>query len=389
MILPDYAGGSIVNLMRSLGDACGAAPPLPYVPLREEKVSPGDTARHIVLLVLDGLGYRYLQTAGRGSTLHGHLQGHLTSVFPSTTASAVTTFLSGLAPQQHALTGWHMYFSELDAIAAVLPLKPRGESAFGAPPEALPRRLFGYAPFVERIPRRSVFVTPQAIADSAFNRYHSRQAEVRSYRTLPELFAQIAAAVRSSPQPGYVYGYYAELDALAHAHGIDSPQVAAQFAALDEAFGAFLSAMAGSPTLIVACADHGFIDSPPERQIDLAQHPELAALLARPLCGEHRVAYCYLRPGAAPRFEDYVRVRLGGCLDLHTGSALIEQGWFGPGPADPRLASRVGEFVLVMRENWTLFDWLEGEKRHRQIGVHGGISEEEMRVPLIAVRCDA
>lgn len=387
MILPDYEGGSIVNLMRSLGDACGATSPLPYAPLREGKVSLHGTARTIVLLVVDGLGYDYLQREGRGGALHGHLHSRLTSVFPSTTASAVTAYLSGLSPQQHALTGWHMYFSELDAIAAVLPLRPRGAGAFDAPPGALSRRLFGHAPFVDRIARHATFVSPQAIAGSEFNRYHSGRATVRAYTTLAELFGQIEAAVREAAGPAYIYAYYPELDSLAHIHGVASPQVAAQFAALDEAFGAFLAAIAGSDTVVLACADHGFIDSPAERQIDLAQHPDLAATLVRPLCGERRVAYCYVKPGQASRFEAYVREAFDGCMDLFTGRELIERGWYGPGAADPRLLSRVGDYVLVMRENWTLMDWVEGEKRYRQIGVHAGISADEMFVPLVIARC--
>ena len=388
MICPDYEGGGIVNLMRSLGDACGA-PSLPYAPLREAKVSLGGTARHIVLLVIDGLGYDYLQRHGAGGHLQARLKGRLTSVFPATTASAVTTYLSGLAPQQHALTGWHMYFAELDAIAAVLPLRPRGAGVFDAPPGALSRRLFGHRPFVDRLARRSIFVSPEDIAASEFNRYHSGSAAVRGYRSLPELFGQIAAAIRESDAPTYIYAYYPELDALAHSHGIGSAPVAAQFARLDEAFGAFLAAIAGSDTLVLACADHGFIDSPPERQIDLAQHPELAATLLRPLCGERRLAYCYVRAGQAARFEDYVAEHFGHCSHLFTRQALLEQGWFGPGPADPRLASRIGDYALIMREEWTVLDWVEGEKRHRQIGVHAGLSADEMHVPLIAVRCNA
>lgn len=387
MVRPDYEGGSIVNLMRSLGDACGAQTPLPYAPLRDVKVSLHGTARNIVLLVIDGLGYDYLQQKGHGGALHGHLHSRLTSVFPSTTASAVTAYLSGLAPQQHALTGWHMYFSELDAIAAVLPLRPRGAGEFDAPPGTLSRRLFGHAPFVNRIARCATFVSPQAIANSEFNLYHSGRATVRGYKTLQELFGQIEAAIRESAVPSYIYAYYSELDSLAHLHGVGSPQVAAQFAALDEAFGAFLAAIAGSDTVVLASADHGFIDSPPERQIDLAQHPDLAATLVRPLCGERRVAYCYVKPGQEFRFEAYVREVFEGCMDLFAGRELIDQGWYGPGAADPRLASRVGDYVLVMRENWTLMDWVEGEKRYRQLGVHAGVSADEMHVPLVIAHC--
>jgi hypothetical protein len=389
VIRPDYEGGSIVNLMRSLGDACGAPTPLPYAPLRDLKVSPLGTARNIVLLVVDGLGYDYLQRKGRGGALHGHLHSRLTSVFPSTTASAVTSYLSGLAPQQHALTGWHMYFSELDAIAAVLPLRPRGAGEFDSPPGTLSRRLFGHAPFADRIRRRTTFVSPQAIANSEFNLYHSGRATVRGYKTLAELFGEIGAAIREAVEPAYVYAYYPELDTLAHMHGADSDKLAAQFAALDEAFGAFLAAIAGSDTIVLACADHGFIDSPPERQIDLAQHPDLAATLVRPLCGERRVVYCYVKPEQESRFEAYVREVLGGYMDLFTGRELIGKGWYGPGTADPRLASRVGDYVLVMRENWTMMDWVEGEKRYRQLGVHAGVSAEEMHVPLVIAHCES
>ena len=389
MIRPDYAGGSIVNLMRTLGDACGARQPLPYAPLRNLKVSLLGTARNIVLLVIDGLGYDYLLRHGAGGALHRHLHSRLTSVFPSTTASAVTTYLSGLAPQQHALTGWHMYFSELDAIAAVLPLRPRGAGLFDALPGALPLQLFGHAPFVDRIARRATIVSPQSIAGSDFNLYHSGRAAVRGYKTLTELFGQVEARLRASTAPAYLYAYYAELDTLAHIHGVGSDQLAAQFALLDAAFGNFLAAIADTDTVVLACADHGFIDSPPERQIELAQHPELAATLARPLCGERRVVYCYVKPDKETRFVDYVQDVLGECADLFSGSELIAQGWFGPGEADPRLAARIGDYVLLMRENWTLRDWVEGEKRYNQLGVHAGVSADEMHVPLILARCGA
>ena len=40
-----------------------------------------------------------------------------------------------------------------------------------------------------------------------------------------------------------------------------------------------------------------------------------------------------------------------------------------------------------MREDWTLLDWMEGEKRYRQRGVHAGVSADEMYVPLMAAHC--
>jgi hypothetical protein len=39
-----------------------------------------------------------------------------------------------------------------------------------------------------------------------------------------------------------------------------------------------------------------------------------------------------------------------------------------------------------MKGNWTIKDWLPSEKRYRQIGVHGGVSADEMIVPLVVAQ---
>ena len=123
MILPDYRGGSIVNLMASISRGLGA----PRVGIPEARLLPAHQigrARHVVLLMLDGLGYEYL-VSYRDALLRRYLLGELTSVFPSATAIAVTTFATGMTPRQHGVTGWHMYMEELDRVCTVLPFRDR------------------------------------------------------------------------------------------------------------------------------------------------------------------------------------------------------------------------------------------------------------------------
>ena len=91
--LPDYHGGSLVNLMSSIATALGGSSPYPPLAALPPQAMAG--ARHLVLLVVDGLGFDYLSS--RDGALRSHLRGRLTSVFPSTTASAIPTFLTGLA----------------------------------------------------------------------------------------------------------------------------------------------------------------------------------------------------------------------------------------------------------------------------------------------------
>jgi hypothetical protein len=386
MELPDYHGGSIVNLLRSIERAldarpCDAAQAYPELNALPSAALSG--ARNIVLLVIDGLGYDYLNRDGAGGALHRHLKARITSVFPSTTATAVSSFLTGVGPQQHALTGWHIWLRELGCLAATLRFRPRhgGEPLSKAGVD--PRSLFTAEPLFDRLAAKSYLVSPGKIIDSDYNRAHCGRALCRPYQELPELFATVAEIVRSGRERQFIHAYTYDLDAAAHSFGCASPQLQQKFRQIDAAFARFLEEIAGSDTLVLAVADHGFIDSPKSACIELEDHPQLAQTLMLPLCGERRVAYCYVHPGQAGAFEHYVQTRLDHCASLYRSADLIAQGWFGLGAANPRLAERVGHYTLLMKDNYTIKDWIPGESRHLTVGVHGGVSAAEMYVPLI------
>jgi hypothetical protein len=371
-----------VNLMASLilgldGEPHG------YAPLRALESGQLQRYRSIVLLVIDGLGHRYLTTSGAGGTLRAHLQDRITSVFPTTTATAITSFYTGVAPQQHGLTGWHTWLRELGCVLKVLPARAR----CGGPPlgelKIDAARLFGHSPVFERLRAQSHVVAPRFIAHSDFNLAHRGRAAVRDYETLEEMFGEISRIVRAPGGRRYVYAYWPELDRLAHEHGIGSEAAQAHLAELDAGFARFLDRLAGSDTLVVATADHGIIDTTPESQIDLGDHPDLAETLVLPLCGEPRVAYCYVRPGRMRDFEHYVGTTLAAYARLWPSRELVARNYFGTGVPHPRLEERIGDYTLIMKDNYVIRDWLFGEPHYVQIGVHGGLSEQELYVPLI------
>jgi len=384
--LPDYAGGSILNLVTTIAAGLGA-PAGPYPSLRQPNLEPLLASRErVVLIVVDGLGHGYLTRGYPGSSLCRHLRGSLTSVFPSTTATAITAFLTGLAPAQHAITGWHMYIPEVATIGAVLPLRTRAPNRPLTALGLVPSRFFDQPSLFDRLPVRSFVVSPERIVHSTYNRHHSGSAERRGYGSVEQLFDSILICLRAAEDRRYVYAYYADFDSISHEHGVDSRQADLVLRRFDGAFAAFLSKAAGLNATVIVTADHGFIDSPPERIIELDEHPALQATLRLPLCGERRAAYCYVRPDRTRDFERYVNEVLAEQVRLCSSQTLIAEGWFGPGPPHARLKERVGDYTLVMRDNWTIKDWMAGEARHRHLGVHGGLSTEEMTVPLIVVQ---
>jgi len=380
MNLPDYQGGSIVNLMASIirgrgGDS--SYPPLRLLPAEEIA-----SITNVVLLVVDGLGFKYLTERLPRGTLGRNLRGSITSVFPSTTAAAITSFLTGDAPQQHAVTGWHTYLRELGCVMTVLPGHPRYGGVSYRKANLDPEKLFGHVPLSSRIRTRSTIVSPAHIAHSDFNSAHRGNAELRGFETLPEMFRQAVRAIRASREPKYLYLYWPRLDSIGHEKGMKSEAALTHLREIELALTDFLVAIGRTDTVLLVTADHGQIDTVESDRIDLADHPELARCLALPLCGEPRAAFCYVRPSRVEQFECYWREVLAEQADLVPSQELVTRGLFGVGDPHPRLDERIGDYTLLMRKNRVIREWLPNEKRYSQIGVHGGLSTTELQVPL-------
>ncbi len=193
----------------------------------------------------------------------------------------------------------------------------------------------------------------------------------------------ITRIVGGQRERNYVYAYWPELDRLAHEHGIASREAQAHLMELDAAFASLLTGISGTSTTVIVTADHGFIDARPDQAIELEAHPQLARMLSLPLCGERRAAYCYVHAREHERFVEYVAGHLAERADLKASRELIEAGYFGLGPPHARLHERIGEYTLIMKDHSVIKDWLPGEPRYGQIGVHGGMCPHEMYVPLI------
>jgi hypothetical protein len=377
MVRPDYAGNGFVNLVASLVEACGGAPRHPS--LTSLPVAEVRSARNVVFLIVDGLGDNYLKANGAGGQIAAHRRGTISAVFPSTTASAITTSFTGATPLEHGLTGWFTYFSEAACVGAPLPFLRRGEKAsLGIPPGSI----FVEPSYFDSLTVQSVVVSWRPIIESLYNLHHTGRAERRAYDNLAGFLDETVGAVKSGPARKLVYAYWWELDALAHRHGVASGEVRAHFEALDAMFGELLARLAGTDTLVVLTADHGFIDSPPEESIDLPA--ALCAMLRFPLCGERRVAFCHVHE--AGRFIDRAREFFGDSAQLRPSRELADEGWFGPGREHPHFAERIGDVALVMNRRGTVKDWVSGEPRHLHIGNHGGTSADEMNIPLVVAK---
>ncbi len=379
-VLPDYGTDGLYGLASSLRH---------WLHDRDAAWLPGEVAAGepavVILLIIDGLGDHFLDTVGQGSALHRARRRALTSVCPSTTASAVTTLMTGVSPAVHGLNGWFIHDHRFGGVIAPLPLTQRG----GPPLEAfrLLPRLCPTPPMFHHACRPVNLVSPADIAFSRFSRHHARGAHIEPYDGLADFGAAVVAMADAlAGSGGLIHAYYPTFDALSHAYGCRSPEAGVCFARLDDLFVRLQRALAGRDVRIVVTADHGFTDAAPTRCVDIAPEGEVARMLAVPLFGERRLAFCKLRQGAEADFEAWAASELAGKAATVPGEAFLASGLLGPGVPHARLRERVGTYALLMEPGCTIVDHVEGETAHELIGVHGGLSADEMRVPLILAR---
>lgn len=382
MYLPNYKDGSIVNLMSSIKKSFGGESL--YHPLKNfdiDKIS----KRNVILLIIDGLGYEYLKKYGKKSFLYKNLKGEMTSVLPATTASAITSFMTGVAPQQHALTGWFMYLKEIGAVSVILPFTTRvGDLSLDK--KVKYKDIYSQKSFFEDLKANSFSLKYKDYSNSAYSLLASRGAKRLAFSSLTNFFKQIENTMKNSRQRKFMLAYWAKIDSICHRKGTDSKEALKHFLQLDKKIANLAKSLKNSNTTIIVTADHGLVNTREEsRIIKLENHPKLAETLSMPLSGEPRAVYCYVKPQKIKQFENYVKTKLANACEMHKSEELIRKNYFGLYEPNEKLKDRIGDYTLIMKDNFIMKDLVLGEEQNIFVGNHGGVSKEEMLVPLVII----
>jgi len=353
-----------------------------YAPLKDFDTS--KFCKNIVLIIVDGLGYEFLTKHKKNSFLYQHCLRKITSVFPPTTASALTAFNTGVAPQQHTLTGWFVYLKEIGIVSAILPFVSRAGKFKLDKGNITYNDIFDSKTFYEELGTPSY----QLLSKQYYNSEHAtslgKGAEIIPFSDLDDFFRKIGKTAKARGRK-FISAYWDRLDALSHAEGTESERTIRHFRELDKKISELAKSLKDTNTTIIVTADHGLVNRSKDKIIDLKNHPKLQDMLVVPLTGDARTVYCYVRPDATKQFEKYVKTKLRKFCELYKSDDLIERGFFGLYKPHKKLKDRVGDYTIIMKENYIIQDHVPGAEKKNHIGRHGGISKEEMYVPLIVI----
>lgn len=359
-LLPSYDGACITNVVPSLLHPTAAPPSwLPAVAAGAERV---------VLLLIDGLGWNQLATRRSvAQTLSSLDGGPITTVAPSTTATALTSVTTGLPPGQHGVVGYRM------AVHGEVLNVLRWSTAAGDARQTIPPSKIQVQPIFEG--HRPPVVTRAEFAKSGFTMAHLDETRFTGYRTLGTLAAEVVRLARSG-EP-FVYAYYEGLDKVSHEYGLGA-QYDEELRWIDHLVTALLERLPAG-TVLVVTADHGQVVVPPDHVMELPGEVQSHVAIQS---GEARFRWLHARGGRAGALLDATREALGEVAWVRSRAEAIAEGWYGPTVTDAS-AGRLGDVLLAAKGTYAFNDPNDSGP-YVLVGRHGSLTEDEMLVPLLA-----
>lgn len=399
-IHPDYQGGSILNLPSSICQYLGADP-LGAAPLRPElAVAASSSVLRVILVLVDALSLARLQrwmtdgTAPVWSRLaeQGRLAA-LTSLVPSTTSAALTSLWTGRSPAEHGIVGYELWLKEYGVVSNMIAQSPM---SFGNDAGSLARAGFEperflnlptLGPHLAASGIRSFALQHRSILHSGLSQMYFKDVNLHGFFTPSELWVNLRHLLESnSRQKQYFWVYTGQIDHFSHYYHPDDERTAAEFSdfswTFEQQFLEKLSPALRQGTLVLLTADHGMIATEKSANYDLRNHPHLSHMLHILPTGENRLMYLFIRPGQAEQVRTYFEQTWPGQFSFIDPVEAIAKGLFGPGNPHSRLADRLGDLIVAAHNDAYLW-W--ADKENPLVGRHGGLSAEEMIVPLLSV----
>lgn len=357
--LPQYSGANVRGVVPALLAPRGV--PLPrWMP----EIA---NAPQRVVLVVDGLGWDQLQDRlPLVPTLASMEATPITTVAPSTTATALTSISTGLTPGEHGLIGYR--FDVGGDIMNVLRWHGESKDLRRAFP---PREMQPFVPFLGEGPP---VITKGELEGSGFTDAHLRGTKLVGWRLASAIAVEVSHQLAAGAP--FVYAYYDGIDKTAHERGFGE-YYDAELVTVDRLVGDVLAMMPADSVLLII-ADHG--------QVQVGQnivHPADALLaMVRVQSGEGRFRWFHAKPGARADLVDACREAHGDQAWVVTRDQVIDEGWFGP-TVPPPVAGRLGDVALVAHEPISFFDPADSGP-YELVCRHGSLTRAEMLVPLLA-----
>lgn len=329
--------------------------------------------KNVIFLIIDGLGTEILKkNLPNNSFLRKNVITSITSVFPSTTAAATIALHSGKSPLENGWIGWMPYFKEYNRMIELFSGKDfyTREKIMEKPENGCLK----YQTIYEKICELNKEIKYHKI-------FPSRIVE-NGATTFEDLCEKIEESCNNKSK-NLISAYWHEPDHTIHHNGTDSKIVKNVLKNIDENIKKLKNNLLES--IIIITADHGATDA---EEVYINEIKEIDECLALPPSIESRFVSFFIKKGMKTKFKNAIRKNFKNKYILYTKKQFLKEGLLGRGTPHKRIDEYLGDYILICNSNLNILYSISGEKDSKHLADHGGITKEEMMVPLIVVTCN-
>lgn len=320
---------------------------------------------NIVVILLDGMGKSIIdRNLAKDGFFQTHLIGNYSSVFPPTTVASTTSIMSGQSPCEHGWLGWDCYYPQIEKNVTVFLNLETGTDNQAADYNVA-WRFCGYQSIVSKI-------------NEAGGKAYNVSPFIEPF---PDSFEKICEEIKNlteSPGQKYIYGYWNEPDHIMHQKGCYAQESKRILLQLEKHIQELANILQN--TLIIVTADHGQVDS---KGVTLTNYPQIMECLVRLPSIEPRALNLFVKEDKTEQFEHEFRKEFGTKFLLLTKQEVLDMHIFGTGKEHTYFRDMVGDYLAIAVDDLSVYNTKE-EAEHF-IGVHAGLTEDEMMIPLIVI----
>ncbi len=360
--------------------------------------------KNVVLFVIDGFGWSFFEKMKNEHPIFKKIEkqgiiSKLTSQFPSTTTNEITTITTNLTTPEHCLYEWNYFESKVNKVISPILMTITGEKMNRDELLKINRK------FANIIPKNKFYLNlkKQNIDSFAFqsskicnNAYSNRilfGSKQMPFETLTQGLLKLTNILNDSSSKKFCYFYFDSIDAMSHEYGPDSEFVKQEILNFFNNFETnFLDKIDLKNTTIMITADHGQVALNKKSGIYLnKKYPSILKYLKTDKDGKYIVPvgsprdfFLHIKNEYLNKVLYFLRKKLVGKAEVYKTRELIKEGIFGdPKKITKKFLKRVGNLVILPYKNESVWWYKKGVFEFKFNGHHGGLTPEEMEIPLI------
>ena len=377
LILPNYEH-CILNTITSILKYYKVNTNHKTLPILDKKLE--QKYDNIVFIILDGMGEHILNNISPNGYFNENKLDTVTSVYPSTTTAALTTYYSGKPPYETGWIAWSQYFKEYGRAIDMLSHKESyiGEDLKNTKIDVF-KEIVNYKTIYEQIEEASPDVKAYEITPS----YSDKRAK-RSVRAdnLNELINNVEM-VCSTQGKKFILAYSDNPDGILHKFGTQSEEAKEYILNAEKQVQEMVSKLP-KDTMVIISADHGHKDI--EKIYSLNDYPEIRECLIMPESLESRSVTFWVKEDMKTQFEERFNIIFKDDFWLMTKEEFLEKNMLGFGEKHPKIDDFIGNYIALSTGSSIIkIETFLGEGKKAKKSTHCGLTKEEMEVPLIVI----